>query len=110
MSIFQLNYYNITPVGHLVCRDLTTYINTVEWVTMACQKTTTGGETSTQTGRCSRNDNNNNRESLMLLSSMSFMKLQICYFGNMALRSSLAFAVVGSLLLSLIPIIIKNED
>jgi hypothetical protein len=47
---------------------------------------------------------------LMLMSAMAFMKLQICYFGNMALRSSLLFAIVGSLLAAVIPVLIEKES
>lgn len=46
---------------------------------------------------------------LRLLSAMAFMKLQICYFGNMALRSSLSFAILGSLLVAVIPVLIEKE-
>jgi hypothetical protein len=43
------------------------------------------------------------------MSAMAFMKLQICYFGNMALRSSLSFAILGSLLVAVIPVLIEKE-
>ena len=46
----------------------------------------------------------------VVLSAMEFVKLQICYFGNMALRSSLLFAAFGSLIISAMPALIGYEN
>lgn len=96
--------------GHLVCRDLSSYLVSLP----ICKKG----------GRVIEPNDNAGSESLlggvtdevvvtndaiMLLSAMNFMKLQICYFGNMALRSSLSFAVLGTLLAAMIPLLIENE-
>ena len=63
------------------------------------------------TGGCAAEGerNSNQDDGLILMSAMVFTKLQICYFGNMALRSSLLFAVVGSFLLAVTPALIIKE-
>jgi hypothetical protein len=38
------------------------------------------------------------------------VKLQICYFGNMALRSQLLFALIGSILVAVIPVLVASEN
>ena len=87
--------------GHLVCRDLTSYL-----LSIPCARSSSSVESS-------RRDNVteplNDPDAVMLVTAMTLMKLQICYFGNMALRSSLSLAVMGSLLLTAIPVIIRKD-
>ena len=91
-------------LGHLVCRDLSNYLISLECYNDTWTTTLHSVEKVQDKG-----PESDNRDSVLLMSAMSFMKLQLCYFGNMALRSSLSFAVLGSLLLATIPVIIEKE-
>ena len=84
-----------------MCRDLSSYLS--------CRPRTLSPNVRNWTVELSDNGNMQG-DALELLTAMTFMKLQICYFGNMALRSSLAFALVGSLLVGVIPIIIEHDN
>ena len=136
-SLQELTYCDETNTvivvpGHLVCRDLSSYLvamscanrsylelydkDRVGQVQQPLSSTSAFGVNRDETTRQRKQSWHNNREkgsvstgnALMLLSSMSFMKLQICYFGNMALRSSLSFAVIGSLLAAVIPVLVRE--
>mmetsp|Transcript_27621 Transcript_27621/g.51590 ORF Transcript_27621/g.51590 Transcript_27621/m.51590 type:complete len:420 (+) Transcript_27621:264-1523(+) len=86
--------------GHLVCRDLSNYL-----MSLPCMQ----GESSflpvSEVEVKSKRAN-----ALLLLSAMDFVKLQICYFGNMAMRSQLLLALIGSILLAVIPVLIASES
>lgn len=89
--------------GHLVCRDLSNYL-----MSLPCMKGATFGRNEplhSITERCGSRE-----EVLLLLSAMGFVKLQICYFGNMALRSQLLFALIGSILVAVIPVLVASEN
>ena len=101
--------------GHLVCRDLTSLLMSC----YSCPNATDSVDPIVHSinGRQDRNmkadssDTKNRKNSAVtLMTAMIHMKLQLCYFGNMALRSSLSFAVVGSLLLAIVPVIIQKEN
>lgn len=106
--------------GHLVCRDLSRYLlslpprtgNNVDSTQLLSSELPTGSVSPNvaQDSDARGVVTDSRKDALMLLSGMTFMKVQICYFGNMALRSSLSFAVLGSLLAVLIPVIIENEN
>jgi hypothetical protein len=111
-----------------VCRDLSSYLVSLPPPSCAAPVnarsrpcTTSSGPAgagagadieSTDKGESNNSTSNNScseDDTLILMSAMSFMKLQICYFGNMALRSSMSFAIVGSLLAAVIPVLIEKE-
>lgn len=109
------------PVGHLVCRDLSGYLislphlneNCLRYLSVDAQNTFNtmhdGAPDAPRSNSRAHWEEDNRQDCLALMSAMSFMKLQICYVGNMALRSSVSFAVVGSLLAAAIPVLIEKE-
>jgi hypothetical protein len=108
------NFFVITLyAGHLVCRDLSSFL-----ISLPLRNKGAGGVdrcgggvsvSGYDDGEQDDDDNSSSHEALMILTAMDFMKLQLCYFGNMALRSSLLFAVFGSLFVAVIPLLIENE-
>lgn len=107
-----------------MCRDLTSYLMSLpckevkghqgDSLSLMGRTTNNHGHQqqhygSTATTDRKLNNNGSDQDALMLMSAMTFMKLQICYFGNMALRSSALFAIVGSLLAAVIPVIVEKE-
>ena len=101
-----------------MCRDLSSYL-----IALPCLKVRGGVTTapSLAAGQAAvsaqrsvidsdRDRDRSSQDAIMLMSAMDFMKLQICYFGNMALRSSLSFAILGSLLVAIVPVLVENDS
>ena len=86
-----------------MCRDVSNYL-----MALPCMKEGSS-EKRLELDEGGHRDRGRSR-ALLLLSAMEFAKLQICYFGNMAFRSSLLFALTGSVLVAVIPALIASES
>lgn len=91
--------YARVSIGHLICRDLSSYLLSLPF-----------SDDFSHTLSTPLGDQRHGYldDALALLSAMEFMKLQLCYFGNMALRSSMSFAVLGSMFVAIAPVLLGS--